>query len=132
MTDRQIQFQTITRIGDNMQKVTVRKTDLEIRLEHNRGLHEQEYEEAIVGYRTKALELLKERTKEIENGGKVDLTFFLPRPEDHTEDYDRVLSMLQMSVNTEIDLTVQEFSNYVMDDWGWKANFTATTNLYKG
>lgn len=47
-------------------------------------------------------------------------------PEDHTDEYDQLLEMLAMSVDDEVELTAQEFAQYVRDDWSWKHQFTRT------
>jgi hypothetical protein len=35
-----------------------------------------------------------------------------------------------METREEIELTEQEFAQYVMDDWSWKGQFTATNSAY--
>lgn len=43
--------------------------------------------------------------------------------------------MLAMSVEDQIELTSQEFAQYVRDDWAWKRQFTDTidaTTQYLG
>ena len=41
----------------------------------------------------------------------------LAEPVDHTADYDRILAMLEMSVDDTISLSAQEFNQYVLDNW---------------
>jgi hypothetical protein len=44
----------------------------------------------------------------------------------HRDEFEKGLDlyMLEMSVESEIELTAQEFAQYVRDDWGWKRQFT--------
>jgi hypothetical protein len=51
-------------------------------------------------------------------------------PEDHTEDYDRVLTMARMSVDEVGELSEDEFAMYVMDQWSCKNAFTRITARY--
>ena len=39
--------------------------------------------------------------------------------------------MLEMSVDDEIELTEEEFSNIILDDWNWKRNFARLNSNYK-
>jgi hypothetical protein len=54
----------------------------------------------------------------------------LPMPEDHTDDYERAIKMLDLDVREDIELTEQEFAQYVLDDWGWKDQWTTTNSAY--
>ncbi|MBA2774756.1 MAG: hypothetical protein H0U36_12045, partial [Nocardioidaceae bacterium] len=46
-------------------------------------------------------------------------------------DYDRVLTMAEMSVEDVIELTADDFAMYVMDQWHWKQTCTETTGFYR-
>jgi hypothetical protein len=50
----------------------------------------------------------------------------LVQPRDHTSDYDRVIMMLEMSVDDTIVLDANEFDQYVRDVWAW-THYDATT-----
>lgn len=92
----------------------------------NRDKHRQLFEEALEAFREKAIENLEARIRQIRDGGKIDLYLDLQQPEDHTEDYDRVIEMLQYEVENEVKLSNTEFAQYVQDNWGWKTAFTQT------
>jgi hypothetical protein len=49
---------------------------------------------------------------------------------DQTKDYDRVIRMLEMTVDEIITIGAVEFQQYVMDDWTWKEQFTASNSAY--
>jgi len=38
--------------------------------------------------------------------------------------------MLEMCVDEQLEISFEDFQRYVMDNWGWKANWTATTSNY--
>ncbi|GAA3755093.1 hypothetical protein GCM10022240_05120 [Microbacterium kribbense] len=115
-----------------MQKITVRREDFVHAVEKNRNGHRAAFEEALEGYRYRLTVELERRLRDVAKGRAIDLYFNLPEPQDHTDDYDRVLAMAQMSIDDEIELTEDEFGMYVMDQWDWKRSFAETTTLYGG
>lgn len=110
--------------------VTVKRQDLLTHLEDNRTKHRSLFDEAQTGFRTEVIKLLDKRLADARDGKGIDLRIHLPEPQDHTKDYDRVILMVKMSVNDEVELTHQEFQQYVMDDWSWKREFVATASNY--
>jgi hypothetical protein len=113
-----------------MDKVTVKKNDLLAALRQNREAHRDIFEEACEGYQAEAIRLLEEHLQRIRQGKRVQVHVILPVPADHTKDYDRVIRMVEMSVDDEIDLEASDFASYVMDDWRWKRDFLATNSTY--
>lgn len=113
-----------------MNTVTVKRDELLERVTENRNNHRAIFEEAQIKYREFVIKELDSMLDDAKAGRKVRRAVSLPEPEDHTRDYDRVITMLQMSVNDEVELLSQEFENYVMDNWGWNASFTANTMRY--
>lgn len=51
--------------------------------------------------------------------------FGLTYPSCHQEDYNKIIKMIELSVYDEFKLNTNEFNNYVMNDWSWKAAFIA-------
>jgi hypothetical protein len=113
-----------------MQKVTVRREELLERLRHNRDNHRTIFEKALDGYRERLLEELEGRLEDLRKGRKIDQYIGLPEPEDHTSDYDRVITMVEMSISDEIELSSTEFAQFVMDQWSWREGFVTTASNY--
>jgi hypothetical protein len=114
-----------------MQKMKFKVIDLLDILGKNKESHRSQFEEAIDGYKEAVEKWLCERLEIIKSGRQVtDLYFTGPLPEDHTKDYDRVIRMLNMTTEDQIELTETDFSQYVMDEWGWKQKFLETTANY--
>lgn len=97
----------------------------------NRDGHRAVFEEALEGYRNRLIREFERRLHDLRRGRRVDQAVRLPEPEDHTDDYDRVLRMAAMSVNDTLELSEDEFGQYVMDQWHWKQRFTDTTSVYR-
>ena len=113
-----------------MQTVKAKRDDLLVRLRKNRGEHRELFNKAQEGFRKQVIEHLDKMLADAKEGRKIRLAVALPEPIDQTKDYDRVITMLEMSVDDVVELTQGEFAQYVMDDWQWKQNVFATNTRY--
>ena len=99
-------------------------------LKQNREKHRAIFEEALAGYRAEAIRLLDEALQNAKDGKKINTHIRLVEPMDQTSDYDRVIRMVEMEVDDEVDLDEDGFRQYVMDDWHWKSQFLAANMGY--
>src|SRR5258708_7168929 len=107
-----------------LDEVRVTKEDLLKALQDNRAEHRQIFEEAIDAWHKSVQEKLAKMVEQAKRGPEhVELMVGLPRPEDHTKDYDRVIRMITMSKDDEFELSERDFAQFVMDEWGWQAAF---------
>lgn len=113
-----------------MRTVTVDRTEFVTVLQKNRDQHRATFDAAVKGYRNRLLRELEHRVHDLRRGRQVDVTIYLPEPSDHTDDYDRVLTMARMSTEDTVQLSEDDFGRYVMDQWSWKNQFTETTGRY--
>ena len=110
-----------------MKEVTVNKKELLDRVQLNRKDHRDLFLEAQKGYRKAVIKELDEMLKDARDGSPIRVQVQLVEPQDHTDDYDRIIDMLEMSTDEKIVLNSREFENYVRDSWDWTA-FAAMTN----
>lgn len=113
-----------------MRQVTVTAADLKKTVQKNRDEHRAIFEEAVEGYKKRAVEILEDHIARIKAGKVERVSVSLPVPQDHTADYDRVIKMLDMSVDDNVTLDEQAFAEYVMDDWGWQKQFLSDSAAY--
>jgi hypothetical protein len=113
-----------------MEKIKVRKSDLLQKMEANRAAHRATFEDALSGYRKEVIEHLEKMLSEARLGKRVRRNIELIEPMDQTKDYDRVIAMLNMSIDDVFELDEQTFACYVLDDWHWKGQFNASTMSY--
>ena len=113
-----------------MRTVTVNRDEFIQHVTKNRNSHRSVFEEALEGYRNRLTAELERRIRDLRRGREVDQYIGLPEPEDHTDDYDRILAMAEMSIDDTLELTEDEFAMYVMDQWRWKQSFSDSTALY--
>lgn len=113
-----------------MKAIIVNKDELVEKVRANREKHQAIFDEAVTGYQKQAVQLLEDHIKRIRDGDMVEVYVRLPRPVNQLKDYDRVLAMLEMHLEDEIEVGEDDFASYVMDDWGWKQNFLASNAAY--
>ena len=118
----------------SMNKVIVKVDALKQKLIENREAHRALYEKAVEGYlveaRRQVVDLLAKIDSHPARDALPSVSLWLDIPEDHTSDYDQVISMLEMTVHDEVELSNSEFAQYVMDNWGWKKQWTASNAGY--
>lgn len=113
-----------------MQTVTVTAADLLAKTTANRTAHLELYTKAEAGYRKAVIDELEKMLADAREGKPIRQNVHLPVPENHTEDYDRIITMLKMSVNTVVELTNHDFDQFVMDNWAWSRSASVTNFGY--
>lgn len=113
-----------------MESIKVDKKQLLDVLKKNRREHHEIFLEAQDGYRRAIVMELDAMLQDARNGKKIRRSVTLVEPVDQTRDYDRVIRMMEMSIETAINLSEHEFQSYVLDDWNWKKQFNASNFAY--
>lgn len=113
-----------------MKDIRIEKGELLEILTENRKNHRAIFEEAVEGYRQRAVEILTEQLDRIAQGRLERVNVQIPLPSDHTQDYDRAIKMLEMTLDDEIYVDEADFQGYVMDEWGWKKEFLTSNSSY--
>jgi hypothetical protein len=113
-----------------MDTINVVKADLIETLRKNREEHQAIFEKAQEVYRDQMIAELNRALNEAKTGGKIIRSFRLPVPENHTEDFDTAIQMLEWHTETHVELTIREFTQYVENKWGWQQSFAGNTEAY--
>lgn len=117
----------------NASQMNFKTADLILKLEANRKKHVAEYNEAVIGYREKIGEALKEATKKFNRDNTIfDKSFVvtLPAPTSYEKEYSTIIEMLKFCTDDTINLDRSNFQNFILDEWHWKGAFTQTLSLY--
>lgn len=117
-----------------MRSVKVNKHELLAIVHGNREKHIAEYAESVEDYARAALKISQENLKLAKTGDpeKIAQIKSLPqRPTSYEDNYTRAIRMLELSVDTEIELEEDVFNQLVLDEWTWKHSFVASASLYK-
>jgi hypothetical protein len=115
------------------QNITVSKTDLLATLRDNRDEHASDYAEGIAEYQRQASERLQALARKVTEDPDADLYSVgreLPKPENHTDDYDTAIKMLEWHQGDSIELGIDDFQHYVLDQWRWKEAFASSMSNY--
>jgi hypothetical protein len=99
-------------------------------LKSNREMHIAEFESAMIEFRKDAITEMKKNLSIAEAGGEVQLYVTLTQPTSYETSYNTVIKMLELSEETTVELSTQEFQQYVEDNWAWKVGFLASTSMY--
>ena len=113
----------------DLAKITVNKANLITQLKSNRDAHRAEYDAACLVYKDRCVAEIETMLADA-RAGVIRRNLTLPIPEEHTEDYNRAIDMLEWAQSDTIDLTQQEFATLVRNQWGWLQSFTANTSSY--
>lgn len=113
-----------------MKTVKVNKDWLKEIVARNRAGHRVQFERAFEGYRAECIRVLGENLDAFRRGERSRLVWSEYPPEDHTKEYDRVLAMLEASVDITIELTNQEFAQYAQDNWEWHERWVMSNAKY--
>lgn len=121
-------------------KFNYKREDLIARIKENRDKHAEDFRGALEGYYIELEEQLgeiakaaKKAAKQAEQQNDPDETHFYvkaQKPQEHTSAYDRVIDMLEMAQDAEIELVESDFARYVRDEWEWKDEFVASSEFY--
>ena len=113
-----------------MNTVKVKREELLTKVRTNRDAHRTLFLKAQEGYRKLVIEELDRMLADAKAGRSISRSINLAEPVDHTADYDRILAMLEMSVDDTIMLDAQEFNQYVLDNWEWSRLASYTNQSY--
>jgi hypothetical protein len=113
-----------------MNTVKVKRQELLTKVRANRDAHRDLFLKAQEGYRKLIIEELDRMLAEAKAGRRISRSINLAEHVDHTSDYDRVIMMLEMSVDDTIVLDANEFDQYVRDRWAWSQHATTMYESY--
>ena len=110
--------------------INVRRTELLEALKENRDLHGAAFEKAKAGYVRVERRHLLEALDRLDRGEMINRILGNVPPENHTSDYDDAIDMMMWSTDDIVELTQQQFKQYVKDDWGWKNQWVTSNSMY--
>lgn len=113
-----------------MHNIKVDKAALLEVLHKNRAGHRDTYLKAFEGYRQECIAILEQNLADLKARTGKHIVFMEPPPVDNTPEYDTIIGMLEMSVDTVIELDTDQYRQYVKDDWQWKRAWLHATSKY--
>lgn len=117
-----------------MNSVKMNRKELLQIVRDNQKKHVAEYEESVVDYKAGVAKLAKANLK-LANSGDLNLIASMKKipaaPVSYEDNYTRAIRMLELSVEDVIEVEEHIFNQLVLDEWGWKQQFTAMSATYK-
>lgn len=113
-----------------LDKVRVNKTVLIDRLHQNLESHQKEYTDAHAQWKKACIAKMEENLTEAKETGELNLYVSLSEPENHSEDYRRIISLLSASIDETLVISAREFRQYHDDEWGWTEQHKMSLDTY--
>lgn len=116
-----------------MQSVKMNRKELLKIVKENKEKHIVEYAESVEDYKVAVLKITAGNLKLAKTADLAKFNFrAIPsRPTSYEDNYTRAIRMLELSVEDTIDVEEHIFNQLVLDEWGWKQQFTAMAATYK-
>ena len=114
----------------NQLTVNVDRDRLLAVLKENREQHGAAYERAKTGYIRVTTKQIEDYLTRLTNGELLERAYLPSPPENHTDDYDAAIQMMEWSSDDTIELTQTQFAQYVLDNWGWRDQWLTSNTAY--
>lgn len=116
-----------------MNSVKMNREELLKIVKENATKHVSEYAESVEDYKVGVVKVAKANLKMANSGDISNFNFqrMPAAPVSYTDNYNRAIRMLELSVEDVIEVEEHVFNQLVLDEWGWKQQFVAQSALYK-
>lgn len=104
-------------------------------LKENKQVHLQEYDDALRVYHETLILHYQDKIEDLEcftteNILDMDTAFDLIKPKSYADKYDLIIDMLECSVDEFVDISQDEYRQYVKDEWNWSQQFNMVKMAY--
>lgn len=113
-----------------MKTVNVEKVDLIAKMTINLTQHKIDYADALEGYWKTLTKELQNLLASAMNENNIQYYIKAEKPKSYVNSYEKAIEMVKWETSNIIELTPQEFSRFVLDDWEWKESFLQSQMLY--
>lgn len=113
-----------------MRTIKIKTDVLKETLIKNKENHTKQFEEAWEGYCKFAAKELEKRLEAAKERKSFQIYIEVSVPENHTEDYERAIKMLDLHVEDTISLDSNEYTQYFEDKWRWSGKFQSDNATY--
>jgi len=100
-------------------------------LKKNRDSHAKQAAEMREEYRIAFLKILRQKVSDLMEGKEVDQKIQLDEPFDYLKLYDDILLMFEHTTSDTVSLTIDQYRQYVCDEWPRKRHFFNISESYK-
>ena len=111
--------------------IKVDKNELIETLKKHKVKHIEDYDKAVKAYKIESIKQLKNLIEKAENN-ELDLRLQLTEPVDNSSNYDSIISMFEWEVKDEVELTQDEFKEYVLNENSYSQHAFTSNSMYLG
>ena len=111
--------------------IKVKKRELIERINENKEAHIKEFEAAKIAYKAEALRQIEEAREKIE-AGELGVVLNLVTPVNVAQEYSQKAEMFEWEIEDEVELSQDEFKDYVQDDFQFARNAKMMNMSYLG
>lgn len=100
----------------------------------NKDKHVKDFSESVQDFQKAALQIAQENLALVETGLVEEIAkvkAMPPKPVSYETEYIRAIRMLELSVDSIIELDEHSFNQLVLDEWTWKQAFVSNSTFYK-
>jgi len=117
-----------------MKSVNVDKNEILGILKENLTKHIADYDKAMIGYAEDVKAAIVTAMEYVEKGDLEVSGLFtsLETPSSYAKQYEDVIGMLEMARDETIEVSTDEYRQFVLDEWQWKHHFLSNTQKYLG
>lgn len=112
-------------------KITVDKAELIAKIKENKAAHIIAYDKAVEAYKVVAIKQLKAQIKEV-NAGSLKARLDLTTPVNNIDNYDKIIDMFKWEQNDKVELSQDEFNEYVQDETEISRHAMMSNTMYLG
>jgi len=109
--------------------ILLKKEALIEKIKENKEIHVKEFNEAVVAYKAEALKQLTVQTSRAKEGA-LDIKLDLVTPVNNKDNYDKILQMFEWDVRDEVELSQNEFLEYVQDETDFAVQAKLSNTFY--
>lgn len=117
-----------------MKSIRMARLDLLTIVRENKQKHISLFNESVNDYKTLVLKISLENKVLAESGQLSEfkkLKLYPTPPVSYESSYAKAIRMLELCIDEIVEISEDEFNQFVLDEWHWKNMFVSSNALYK-
>lgn len=117
--------------GNDM-KVTIKVEELIKHLKKNKAQHQKDFTSAKRIYLEKVMEFFEKSMTDVKAGKLVkgEYKHNMHQPIEKSKEYDKYIGMFELAEETEMTISVEDYDNFVNDEWHWVSQSKTILAMY--
>jgi hypothetical protein len=111
---REISIKLNTMMQNGKRLIRVNKSELIDKIKENKANHIKEYDKAVIAYKEEAQRQLEDQINKVKDGALI-IKLNLISPVNAVDNYDEMLQTFEWEVQEEVELSIREFQECVLD-----------------